>query len=100
MALRVLRLPEVRYRTGQSTTDIYAGMNAEPPTFPKSVPLGVRTVGWIESEVEDWIAGRIAARENHPKQRKGGPGRGHKGPIARAETNATIWVNSPTSSKM
>lgn len=90
MALRILRLPEVRHRTGQSTTDIYAGMSAEPPTFPKSVPLGIRTVGWVESEVDDWIAGRIAARENQPKQRKcGGPGRGHKGPIVRNETGAT-----------
>jgi prophage regulatory protein len=77
MALRLIRIQEVRSRTGQGTTDIYAGMKAG--TFPESVPIGVRTVGWVESEVEQWIKDRIARRGEQPK-RKGGPGRGHKGP--------------------
>jgi len=27
--------------------------------FPKPVPLGPRAVGWLESEVSEWIAGRV-----------------------------------------
>jgi Prophage CP4-57 regulatory protein (AlpA) len=45
------------------------------------VPIGKRTVGWVEEEVEAWIENRIAARD--AIKRKGGPGRGHKGPFRR-----------------
>jgi prophage regulatory protein len=31
------------------------------PAFPKSINLGGGAVGWIESEVQDWIAGCISA---------------------------------------
>ncbi|MEQ1881281.1 MAG: AlpA family phage regulatory protein [Burkholderiales bacterium] len=27
--------------------------------FPKPVPLGPRAVGWLESDVSDWIAARV-----------------------------------------
>lgn len=84
MALRIIRLPVVKDRTGSSTSDIYAGMKTG--TFPKSVPIGVRTVGWLESEIDQWIEGRVAARDNQPK-RKGGPGRPRaheKAPTAKA----------------
>ena len=29
--------------------------------FPKPVPLGEGSVGWIESELEEWLRNRIAA---------------------------------------
>lgn len=32
--------------------------------FPKRVPLGPNRVGWIESEVIDWLKQRIADRDN------------------------------------
>ena len=79
MAKRLLRLPAVLDRTGTNSSDIYEGM--KEGTFPKSVPIGQRTVGWVEDEIEAWIESRIAARELQPR-RRGGPGRGHKGPIA------------------
>ncbi|MEJ8562363.1 AlpA family phage regulatory protein [Yoonia sp. GPGPB17] len=31
--------------------------------FPKRVPLGPNRVGWVESEVQDWIQKRLAQRE-------------------------------------
>jgi prophage regulatory protein len=71
-------------RTGSSSSDIYDGM--KNGTFPRSVPIGRRTVGWVEDEVEAWIAERIAQRDSQldyareQRRRKGGPGRGHKGP--------------------
>jgi prophage regulatory protein len=30
--------------------------------FPKRVPLGENRVGWIESEIDDWISQRAACR--------------------------------------
>ena len=58
---RILRLSGVREKTGKSTSAIYADMVAG--TFPKSVPIGPRTVGWLEHEIHEWIAARVAERE-------------------------------------
>lgn len=55
--MRLIRLPEVLTKTGLSRSRLYAD-----GSFPKRVPLGQRGVAWVEAEVEEWIAGRIAAR--------------------------------------
>ena len=31
--------------------------------FPKRVALGVARHGWLETEIDEWIAGRVAARD-------------------------------------
>ena len=56
--LRILRLPEVQRRTGLSRSTIYVRL--DQGRFPKPVSLGARAVGWIESEVDEWIRERIA----------------------------------------
>ncbi|MXW68021.1 MAG: AlpA family transcriptional regulator [Gemmatimonadales bacterium] len=56
--IRFLRLPEVEARTGLARATIYVRM-AEG-TFPKSVSLGGRAVGWIETEINEWGRERIA----------------------------------------
>lgn len=55
---RLIRLPEVRSRTGKGTTTIYREMAAG--TFPHPVPIGGGRVAWIESQIDAWIAARIA----------------------------------------
>jgi prophage regulatory protein len=87
MAKRLLRLPAVIDRTGSSSSDIYEGM--KDGTFPKSVPIGKRTVGWVEDEVEGWINARIVARDSKSIKRQGGPGRGHKGSRNQSDNTAT-----------
>ena len=59
--LRLLRLPEVRERTGHSTSIIYAQISRGD--FPRPVLIGSRSVGWLESEIDSWIEARIAARD-------------------------------------
>lgn len=56
-----LRLPEVCRRVALSRSSIYAAIAAG--TFPAPVRLGSNSVGWVSSEVEAWIAARIAGRE-------------------------------------
>ncbi len=53
---RLLRLCEVRHRTGKSGSDVYAD-----PTFPRPIKIGKRASAWVESEVDAWIHDRIAA---------------------------------------
>ncbi|MBQ0726997.1 MAG: AlpA family transcriptional regulator [Thalassolituus oleivorans] len=59
--MRILRLPEVIAKTGLGRSTIYKLISED--LFPKSVPLMPRVVGWIESEVEEWILERIAERD-------------------------------------
>ena len=56
--VRFLRLPEVLARTGLSRSTIYVRL--DEGRFPRPVSLGGRAVGWIESEVDEWIRQRIA----------------------------------------
>lgn len=50
---RMLRLPEVKDRVGMSTTRIYQQMR--DGTFPRSRRLGRGSVGWLESDLDDWM---------------------------------------------
>ena len=59
MAHSILRLPAVKTRTGLSRSTIY--LRVSQGTFPKPVSLGVRAVGWVEEEIQSWLAERIAA---------------------------------------
>ncbi len=58
MAHVILRLPAVRQRCGLSRSTIY--LRVSQGTFPKPVSLGPRAVGWIEAEIEEWLARQIA----------------------------------------
>jgi prophage regulatory protein len=62
MATTILRLPAVKARTGLSRSTIY--LRVADGSFPPPVSLGARAVGWVESEVEDWICLTIAARRS------------------------------------
>ena len=55
---RALRLRQVSQLTGLGRSMIYQ-MQAEG-RFPQRIKLGERAVGWLESEVRDWLATRIA----------------------------------------
>jgi prophage regulatory protein len=59
--LRILRLREVRAKTGRSQSSIYADMTAGK--FPRAVPIGGHSVGWLEAEIDDWIRARVAERD-------------------------------------
>ncbi|WP_082925992.1 helix-turn-helix transcriptional regulator [Halomonas sp. G11] len=57
---RLLRRKEVESRTGKSRSAIYEGIRKG--TFPAPVPIGGKSVAWLEEEVESWIANCVAAR--------------------------------------
>ncbi len=62
MITTILRLPEVKARTGLSRSAVYAQI-AEG-TFPKACLIGKRSVGWNSLEIQSWIEARIAERKN------------------------------------
>lgn len=62
MSHTVLRLPAVKSRTGLSRSSIY--IRIADGTFPKPISLGVRAVGWLENEIDEWLAQRITLSRN------------------------------------
>ena len=59
MAQRIIRLAEVKSKTGLSRSSIYERI--KDGSFPSPIKITNHAVGWIEQEVDDWIAQRIAA---------------------------------------
>jgi len=53
----ILRLPAVKARTGLSRSSIYLHMGRGQ--FPRAIHLSQHAVGWLEQEVEEWLARRI-----------------------------------------
>lgn len=53
---KILRLAAVIDLTGLSRSTIYA--MKQNGLFPESVALGARSVGWLETDVQNWIASR------------------------------------------
>ena len=58
--MRLIRLKEVMRLTGLARSTIYKFM--KDGIFPLSVPLGERAVGWVHSEIQDWIYARLKER--------------------------------------
>ena len=58
--VRILKLKEVLTRTGLGKTTLY--MLIGNGDFPQQIPLGLRAVGWLESEVDAWILEKIESR--------------------------------------
>lgn len=53
----ILRRKQVEQRTGLSRSTIY--LRVAQGTFPKAVSLGARAVGWLESEIDEWLNSRV-----------------------------------------
>lgn len=61
---RLIRLRQVEELTGLRKSAIYEAITAG--LFPRQVKLGegkCPPVAWVQSEVQQWIEGRIAARD-------------------------------------
>ena len=57
----ILRRKQVETRTGLSRSTIY--LRIKKGSFPKPIKLGERAVGWIESEIYDWLDEKIQIRD-------------------------------------
>lgn len=53
MVTKILRLPQVKSQTGLSRSTIY--LRIKNREFPESISLGGRAVGWLESDIQDWL---------------------------------------------
>jgi prophage regulatory protein len=65
MTNKILRLPEVKQASGLSRSSIYLGM--KEGTFPKSIQLGTRMIGWSAEAIEDWIEAKLNQNSEEAK---------------------------------
>ena len=63
----ILRRPQVQQRTGLSRSTLYQYI--KDGEFPRSIALGPRSVGWLESDITDWITERVRISRGGDGQR-------------------------------
>ena len=59
-ACRLMRIREVLHLCGFSRATLYNQIKLH--TFPAPVKLSARSVGWVQEDVMQWMAARIAQR--------------------------------------
>ena len=70
MAHKILRLPDVIDRVGFSRSTIYDFVSKG--RFPVPVRIGVRAVGWLNSDIDAWINACVDRTKLLDRQSKGG----------------------------
>lgn len=63
LIMKLIRLQQVMEMTGLGRSTIYKYISDE--WFPRPVPIGGRSVGWVEREVDEWIIARIKERDTN-----------------------------------
>ena len=58
----ILRRKQVQARTGLSRTTVYRLMKSGQ--FPRSIKITDKAVGWLQSDIDSFIASKIAASSN------------------------------------
>lgn len=60
--VKMLRIKDVMKKLGIARATIYDWLNTKSPrydpTFPIQRRLGTKSVGWLESELDDWLNNR------------------------------------------
>lgn len=57
---QLLRLKQVKQKTGLNRTQIYSYMKSG--LFPASIKIGPASVAWLESEIDQWINNKLSDR--------------------------------------
>lgn len=62
----ILRRKQVEARVGLRRSSLYQPI--ANGTFPQRIRIGARVVGWVESEISDWLHRRIAESQPNAKE--------------------------------
>ena len=75
MSESILKLRDLSKKVGCGRSTIYDKLDPRSPRhdpmFPKPIHLGLRAIGFLESEAEAWIAARIEASRKTVPDRDG-----------------------------
>ena len=65
--MRIIRKRELKQKIGYS--DMHISRLEAAGRFPRRIQLGPNSVGWLDSEISDWIQQKVAERDATPKKR-------------------------------
>ena len=65
--MKILRIDEVKKRVGLSRSSIY--LYIKENCFPRPRAIGKRAVGWLESDIDEWIRKRMNVAKASKKPR-------------------------------
>lgn len=85
--LALWRRPTVQAKTGLRTSTLYE--HVANGSFPKPIRIGLRSVAWLSTDVDGWIAARIAASRNAPSETAPIVAQGTKRKARRASSSAS-----------
>ncbi|MGH8627597.1 MAG: helix-turn-helix transcriptional regulator [Gammaproteobacteria bacterium] len=92
---RIIRLREVRDRTGLSESTIYRQEKAGK--FPKRVQLGPQSIGWFEDEIDQYLENLARGFASAPQQALAARGLNDEmRPPTRAGAETVYHEQSPT----
>lgn len=60
--MRIMRLKEVIEKTGLSRSTVYNFISQGK--FPIQIVMGAWSVGWVDTEVDEWLSLRIELRDS------------------------------------
>lgn len=69
--MKLLRLPQVLERVGLGRSRLYSLVKVGE--FPRPVRLTQNVVAWVDTEVDEWINGKIQASRGYDGLETGGP---------------------------
>ncbi|MFL6615160.1 MAG: helix-turn-helix transcriptional regulator [Pantoea agglomerans] len=55
--IRLIRMPEVLFKTGFKKSWIYQLISIN--SFPKPIRMGPRAIAFVEAEIDQWVTERI-----------------------------------------
>ena len=64
--MKMLMFPDLQNLKGISFCRVHLDRLEKAGTFPKRVHLGPNRVGWVEAEIDRWLAARVAERDASP----------------------------------
>lgn len=66
--LTILRPKHAARHIGIGISTLYRWTNDAAMQFPQPVRLGANSSGWLQHELDAWLAARVAARDNALKE--------------------------------
>lgn len=69
MSNKMMRILAVKEKTGLSRSTIYAMI--KDGNFPKNFILNARAVGWLDSDIQNWIDSKTNANQSYSEQSGG-----------------------------
>ncbi len=65
----ILRMKEVVKRVGYCRSHLWR--LERDGQFPRKIRLGSNSIGYVESEIDEWIAGKVAERDAQDSDNRG-----------------------------